>query len=58
MRSEGGLLKSTFFHNKYNDKGINYKEVYFYIKMDKKHSYGELINIVSTLHYVLEVEEM
>ena len=54
----GGIVKKVFFHNKMIENGVHYKEVYYYISMQKKHYYANLIESLASLDYVLEIEEV
>ena len=54
----GGIIKKTFFHNKTIENQISNKEVFYYIAMQKKYNYSELIESIASLEYVIELEEV
>ena len=58
ITKNGGTIKKIFFHNKSQEKSVNYKEVYFYIKLQKKFYFENLIEFISELEYVIELEEV
>jgi putative Mg2+ transporter-C (MgtC) family protein len=58
ITKNGGTIKKIFFHNKSQEKSVNYKEVYFYIKLQKGFYFENLIESISELDYVIELEEV
>ena len=58
ITEKGGIIKKTFFHNKMVDKGVNYKEVFYYIAMQRKSNYATLIESIASLEFVIELEEV
>ena len=58
ITKNGGIVKKIFFQNKTQEKNISYKEVYFYIKLQKKFYFENLIELISELDYVIELEEV
>ena len=58
ITKNGGTIKKIFFHNKSQEKSVNYKEVYFYIKLQKGFYFENLIELISELDYVIELEEV
>lgn len=58
ITQRGGIIKKTFFHNKTIENQISNKEVFYYIAMQKKYNYSELIESIASLEYVIELEEV
>ena len=58
ITNNGGIIKKIFFHNKSQEKNVSYKEVYFYIRLQKKFYFENLIEFISELDYVIELEEV
>lgn len=58
ITNNGGLIKKTFFHTKYVENNIHYKEVYIYIGLAKQNNYNELLNCISSEDWVLSVEDL
>ena len=58
ITQHGGIVKKTYFHNKTIENQISNKEVFYYIAMQKKYNYAELIQSIAALDYVVELEEV
>lgn len=57
ITSNGGVIKKTFFHTKYVENNIHYKEVFIYIGISKHNNYSVLVDMISTENWVLSVED-
>jgi putative Mg2+ transporter-C (MgtC) family protein len=55
--NQGILIKKTFFHNKYQKDGIHIKEVFMYFNLNKKRPFNIVIEEISALDCVYEIEE-
>lgn len=58
ISQNGGTIKKTFFHNKVIENQISNKEVFYYIAMQRKFNYSDLIESIATLDYVIELEDV
>lgn len=58
ITQHGGIVKKTYFHNKTIENQISNKEVFYYIAMQRKYNYAELIQSIAALDYVVELEEV
>lgn len=53
----GATIKKTFFHTKFTENDIQYKDVYVYIGITKKVDYNELIDKISEESWVVTIED-
>ena len=54
---QGATIKKTFFHTKFTEGNIQYKEIYVYIGICKSCDYNELIDKISEEGYVVSIED-
>lgn len=57
IKLNGATIKKVFFHTKYLENDVQYKEVYVYIGISKKIDYNELIDKVSEESWVVSIED-
>lgn len=57
ITTNGGLIKKTFFHTKYVENNVHYKEVFVYVGITKHNNYNELVDMISNENWVLSVED-
>ena len=57
IANNGGLIKKTFFHTKYVENNVHYKEVFVYVSIAKHNNYSELVDMISNENWVLSVED-
>ena len=53
----GAIIKKTFFHTKFTEGNIQYKEIYVYVSITKSIDYNELIDKISEEPYVVSIED-
>lgn len=53
----GAIIKKTFFHTKFTENDIQYKEVFIYIGINKSGDYNELIDKISEESWVISIED-
>jgi len=55
--NQGILIKKTFFHNKYQKEGVHIKEVFMYFNLTKRRPFNIVVQEISSLDSVYEIEE-
>lgn len=56
IASNGIVVNKTFFHNKSEVEGKNFKEVYIYMKISKKTSYQDLLDNLASYDWIKTIE--
>lgn len=58
LATSGVVVNKTFFHNKNEIDGKNFKEVYVYVKMPRKVTYEELLENLATYDWIRMIENV
>ena len=57
IKESGATVKKVFFHTKFSENDIQYKEVYVYLGITRKLDYNELIDKISEESWVVSIED-